>query len=226
MRIFNRLSFLLLIVAGTVCTFSRIASYSFAEDYESAGVIPLFKTKINAHCILYLQKNFHNVPLVADKYIIRDCLLDTDSADTAARAFFKRQCKYDAEGDLANALRRGATKIYSGKHIIYLFEFDVNDLLDVTFSSNWRGAPYDNLHSAMESSETNSMMALAESRAVIIDAGDLKEALHYGWQLRCAKRSVRGIQVHDAFGTHGWTLLDDFLIGLTDNYLKIRHLFV
>jgi len=54
---------------------------------------------------------------------------------------------------------------------------------------------------------------------------DLKEALNFGWRKRCNKEAARDVHVEDSFG-YCHTLRDIFVIGLTDNYSKIKHLFV
>jgi len=48
--------------------------------------------------------------------------------------------------------------------------------------------------------------------------------MNYAWQKRSTKGSAKNVQARDTYGSL-YTIMDKFLIGLTDNYSKIKHLF-
>ncbi len=231
MKIFN--TFVLSV--GAAVTFFGAAAFPFKEDFKSAGVVPLFTKCVvrdgamesQRECLLYKKRDQDGITLIADWSTER--LFEGDSADTAAWIFFSRQLKYETVQELAQALRTSATKVHMGNHITYFLEFDAQDLSDINFV---RGAwNWCDINRCTDQSDgtffSNSRGEFEPWRndVVIVHGEDLKQALNYGWQKRCSKGCARDVHVQDTLG-RSFTILDGFLVGLTDNYSKIKHLFV
>lgn len=212
----------LIVLASAAFTFFGASAYGFEENYRSAGVVPLFETyafrrygddvaALEKTCLLYVKHSHEGVSLLTDKSKKRKGQ-DIDSAVTAARAFFKHQRTYETVGELAQALRTSATKIHMGDHITYFLEFNVNDLADLMSINNvWKNACVPTL-------------VLHDHKVVLMYREDLKKAMNHGWQKRCDRGSAKNVQARDAFGKLR-TIMDKFLIGLTNNYSKIKYLF-
>lgn len=208
--------------------------FEFDENYTSAGIVPLFKTcavrdcvvQERKECLLYVKMNVNGVELIADASVKR-YVRDRDSAETAARAFFSRQIKFGTIASFADALRNSAIKIHMGDHITYLLEFDASDLLDIRLSRDQYqvcgSCGIGQFNGPIYPKAVNDFRPTCND-VIVIDLNELKAALNYGWQKRCEQNSARGVQVHDTCGVW-WTIWDRFLIGLTDNYSKIKYLF-
>jgi len=234
MKIFNKFCFLSLIMVGAACTFARTEAhpYRFNEHYKSAAIVPLFTTyverdgvlQLRKECLLYVKKNVNGIELIADASTKRSAR-DEDSAETAAWAFFYKQHKYASVSELAQALRTSATKIHMGNHITYFLKFEADELSDLyVVNPNFCGTC--NCQCTCQCYRYSvSEYAPKDTNVVMIDRDDLNKALNFGYRQRRAAGSARDIYVHDAFG-HLRTILDKFLIGLTDNYSRIKHLFV